>query len=103
MYKMLNKIANPTMAPMEIQKPPSVVKSPFALRIALPTVGASIEVSLFGCNNIERLKLIEMLPLQHKDIMVSEFRETKPRKYRVLPKLTMAHLLARNSLTDIAF
>jgi hypothetical protein len=63
MYKMLNKIVNAIMAPMESQKPPSVVKSPFDLRRALPTVGASIEVSVFG----------------------------------------VAHLLARNSLTDIAF
>ena len=66
MYKMLNKIANPIMAPMESQKPPSVVKNPFDLRRASPTVGASIEVSVFGCNNIEKIALVEMLqPLQH--------------------------------------
>jgi hypothetical protein len=54
---MLNKIVNAIMAPMESQKPPSVVKSPFDLRRALPTVGASIKVSVFGCNNNERLAL----------------------------------------------
>jgi hypothetical protein len=54
---MLNKIVNAIMAPMESQKPPSVVKSPFDLRRALPTVGASIKVSVFGCNDIERLPL----------------------------------------------
>jgi hypothetical protein len=54
---MLNKIANAIIAPIESQKPPSVVKSPFDLRRALPTVGASIEVSVFGCNDIEILTL----------------------------------------------
>ena len=65
MYKMLNKIVNATIAPIEIQKPPSVVKSPFDLRRALPTVVA-VELSLYGCNNIERHASIEILsPLQH--------------------------------------
>jgi hypothetical protein len=55
---MLNKIANAIIAPIESQKPPSVVKSPFDLRRALPTVGASTEVSVFGCNNIGKLTLV---------------------------------------------
>jgi hypothetical protein len=47
---MLNKIMNPTRAPMESQNPHSPVNNPLDLRIALPTVGASIIVSLFGCS-----------------------------------------------------
>jgi hypothetical protein len=47
---MLNKIANPTRAPTEIQKPQFSVNKPLDLRIALPIVGASIEVLLFGCS-----------------------------------------------------
>jgi hypothetical protein len=61
MNKMLNKIANPIRAPMESQKPDSSVNKPLDLRIALPTVGASIEVSLFGCSKIGRFTLVEML------------------------------------------
>jgi hypothetical protein len=57
---MLNKIVNPIIAPIESQKPESLVKSPFDLRIAFPIVGSLIEMSLFGCNNIERLTLVEM-------------------------------------------
>jgi len=48
-YRMLNKIMNPIRAPMETQNPHSPVNRPLDLRIALPTVGASIFVSLFGC------------------------------------------------------
>jgi hypothetical protein len=47
---MLNKIMNPTRAPMESQNPHSPVNKPLDIRIALPTVGASIIVSLFGCS-----------------------------------------------------
>jgi hypothetical protein len=63
---MLNKIVNPIRAATESQKPESSVNKPFDLRMALPTVGASIEVSLFGCSKIGRLALVQMLsPLQH--------------------------------------
>jgi hypothetical protein len=41
---------NPIRAPMESQNPHSSVNKPLDLRIALPTVGASIVVSLFGCS-----------------------------------------------------
>ena len=47
---MLNKIMNPIRAPTESQNPHSPVNKPLDLRIALPTVGASIVVSLFGCS-----------------------------------------------------
>lgn len=40
---------NPIRAPMDSQNPHSSVNRPLDLRIALPTVGASIVVSLFGC------------------------------------------------------
>lgn len=50
MYKVLNKIMNPTRAPMDSQNPHSPVNKPFDFRIASPTVFASMVVSLFGCN-----------------------------------------------------
>jgi hypothetical protein len=53
---MLNRIANPTMAPMETQNPQSPVNNPLDLRIASPTVRAAIDVSLFGCSKNEKVQ-----------------------------------------------
>ena len=53
---MLNKIVNPTMAPMETQNPQSPVNKPLDLRIASPTVDASIDLSKFVCNKNDNVQ-----------------------------------------------